>query len=283
MCAQQRLGSAWASAQSDQSKAWVLSYRLSTQRRLLSDWADAQADLSLRWVHRSFCWFCHEAAHIFSLNSEHVYDLEKLYWAQEQIILIKLSSCWIAFAPSIKTVQTLTDINWAAAWQNQQNELCAQQRLISLDIHSPDQFLLCALWVANDQRFLHADSEDSDQTGRMPRLIGVCCRTHGQFVGFVMLWLHKVQTLILTYMDHVKRICYLSPMRAAKVQASLRIRPVSPEPSLLPHTNSESRGTFRQKARSLASLNGWACAVKTCHDGMLADADTNLLDGDHIY
>ena len=52
-------------------------------------------------------------------------------------------------------------------------------------------------------------------------------------------------------MDRVKRIWYLSPMRAAKVQASLRIRAVSPEPSLLAHTSSESRGT-RQKARSLA-------------------------------
>ena len=30
---------------------------------------------------------------------------------------------------------------------------------------------LCAQWVAKDPRFLHADSEDSDQTGRMPRLI----------------------------------------------------------------------------------------------------------------
>ena len=63
-------------------------------------------------------------------------------------------------------------------------------------------------------------------------------------------------------MDRVKRIWYLSPMRAAKVQAS------------------ESRGTFRQKARSLAPLNGWACAVKICHDGMLED--TNSLDGAHI-
>ena len=35
------------------------------------------------------------------------------------------------------------------------------------------------------------------------------------------------------HMDRVKRIWYLSPMRAAKVQASLRIRAVSPEPSLL--------------------------------------------------
>ena len=69
-------------------------------------------------------------------------------------------------------------------------------------------------------------------------------------------------------------------MRAAKVQASLRIRAVSPEPPLLAHTSSESRGTFRQKARSLAPLNGWACAVKICHDGMLKD--TNSLDGAHM-
>ena len=69
-------------------------------------------------------------------------------------------------------------------------------------------------------------------------------------------------------------------MRAAKVQANLRIRAVSPEPSLLAHTSSESRGTFRKKARSLAPLNGWACAVKICHDGMLED--TNSLDGAHL-
>ena len=78
-------------------------------------------------------------------------------------------------------------------------------------------------------------------------------------------------------MDRVKRIWYLSPMRAAKVQESLRIRAVSPEPLLLAHTSSESRGTFRQKVRSLAPLNSWACAVKVCHDGMLKD--TNSLDG----
>ena len=50
-------------------------------------------------------------------------------------------------------------------------------------------------------------------------------------------------------MDRVKRIWYLSPVRAAKVQASLRIRAVSPEPSLLAHTSSESRGTFRPSDR----------------------------------
>ena len=73
---------------------------------------------------------------------------------------------------------------------------------------------------------------------------------------------------------------YISPMRAAKVQASLRIHAVSPEPSLLAHTSNGSRGTFRQKARSLAPLNDWACAVKICHEGMLGD--TNSLDGAHL-
>ena len=81
-------------------------------------------------------------------------------------------------------------------------------------------------------------------------------------------------------LGRVKRIWYLSPMRIAKVQASLRIRAVSPEPPLLAHTSSESRGTFKQKARSQAPLNGWACAIKICHDGMLED--TNSLDASQL-
>ena len=92
---------------------------------------------------------------------------------------------------------------------------------------------------------------------------------------------HQIRVYIFhLHMDRVKRLWYLLPMRAPKVQASLRIRAVSPEPSLLAHTSSESRGNFRQKARSLAPLNGWACAVKICHDGMLED--TNSLDRAHI-
>ena len=87
--------------------------------------------------------------------------------------------------------------------------------------------------------------------------------------------------VLIVHLGRAKRIWYLSPMRAAKVQASLRIRAVSPEPSLLAHTSSESRRTFRQKARSLAPLNSWACAVKICHDGMLED--TNSLDGAHLF
>ena len=97
-----------------------------------------------------------------------------------------------------------------------------------------------------------------------------------------MIWYYSSPARnIVQYVGRAKRICYLSPMRAAKVQASLRIRAVSPEPSLLAHTSSESRGTFRQKARSLAPLNGCACAVEICHDGMLED--TNSLGAAHVF
>ena len=58
VCAQRRLRSAWASAQSVRmNKTWVLSHPLSAQRRLWSDWADAQADLCLRWTHTHFVGF----------------------------------------------------------------------------------------------------------------------------------------------------------------------------------------------------------------------------------
>ena len=106
------------------------------------------------------------------------------------------------------------------------------------------------------------------------------CPDDLQDSGTEMKWDDVFLQYVKTHTDRVKRIWYLSHMRAAKGQASLRIRAVSPEPSLHAHTSSESRGTFRQKARSLAPLNGWACAVKICHDGMLED--TNSLDGAHI-
>ena len=45
---------------------------------------------------------------------------------------------------------------------------------------------LWAQWVAKDQSFFHVDSEDSDQTGRMPTLIWVFAGRTCHFVGFVM-------------------------------------------------------------------------------------------------
>ena len=65
--------------------------------------------------------------------------------------------------------------------------VCPVKTHISLDIRPVwSESWLCAQWVAKDPSFLHADSEDSDQTGRMPRLIWVFAGRTCHFVGFVM-------------------------------------------------------------------------------------------------
>ena len=60
----------------------------------------------------------------------------------------------------------------AATWQNQQNGMCARRSLRPAWASAySDQSSLCALRIAKDLELLHADSEDADPTGRMPRLI----------------------------------------------------------------------------------------------------------------
>ena len=58
---------------------------------------------------------------------------------------------------------------WAASWQNQQSE-CAPSEDSDQPWYPPS---LCTQWVSMNPSLLHADSEDSDQTGRIPRLIWV--------------------------------------------------------------------------------------------------------------
>ena len=62
---------------------------------------------------------------------------------------------------------------------------------ISLDIRPVwSEISLCAQWVAKDPSFLHADSEDSDQTGWADAQADLSLRwAHSHFVGFVMSWL----------------------------------------------------------------------------------------------
>ena len=97
--------------------------------------------------------------------------------------------------------------NWATSWQNQQNGLCAQRRLGSAWASTQsDQSSLCAQWVAEDSMFLYVDSEDSDQTGRMPRLIWVFTGRKGHFVGFVMRWLNYYHTRLT--MHYVRPFVY---------------------------------------------------------------------------
>ena len=74
----------------------------------------------------------------------------------------------------------------ATAWQNQQNDLCTKQRL---DIRLGIRLVWSVFTVCMTLATQRADSEDSDQTGRMPgmpSLIRVFGGRTDHFVGFVM-------------------------------------------------------------------------------------------------
>ena len=57
---------------------------------------------------------------------------------------------------------------WAETWQNQQSE-CAPSEDLDQPGHLPvwSESSLCAQWVAKDPSFLPADSDNTDQTGRI--------------------------------------------------------------------------------------------------------------------
>ena len=83
------------------------------------------------------------------------------------------------------------------------NDVRQAKSQISLCIHTVwSESSLCAQWVANDPSFLHADSEDSDQTGQMPRLIWVFAGRTCHLVGFFMrrlkcLYEHSIEVIKL--------------------------------------------------------------------------------------
>ena len=85
---------------------------------------------------------------------------------------------------------------------------------ISLGIHPVwSESSLCAQWVAKDPSFLHADSEDSDQTGRirLPSLIWVFAGRTCHFVGFVMRRLISQQQVYHRVSEHQWRwLCFLT-------------------------------------------------------------------------
>ena len=100
--------------------------------------------------------------------------------------------------PQSDSLSTLGDsaaiYTWAAAWQNQQNGHCAQRRhksawasaLSGRPVWSVFAVRMKKHW---DLSYPLSYCEDSDQIGRMPRLIWVFAGRKCHFVGFVMRWL----------------------------------------------------------------------------------------------
>ena len=115
---------------------------LATQRSSSEDWSDCKVHLRLCLALVSF-WKC---CCVPGCWHQHCwYHVAQWLWSKKE------HSVW-----EIDKVDT-----WATTQQNQQNDLCAQWRLINLGIHpvssvSPP----CAHWVVKDPVFLHVDKED---------------------------------------------------------------------------------------------------------------------------
>ena len=176
----------WLCAQRRLRSAWILSYPLNAQRRLWSDWANAQADLSLRWAHSHFVGFVMRRL-ILSFRLTIAGSLAHRGLTSLFPLALAISVSYEPLSPFHHSDSNWIYNNWAASWQNQKITVHPAKTQINLGIRPVwSESLLCAQCVAKDQSFLHVDSEDSDQTGRMPRLIGVFAGRTRHFVGFVM-------------------------------------------------------------------------------------------------
>ena len=120
--------------------------------------------ISLCWAHRPFCWFWCAAAQLSwsdCASASNCYKSAFINW------IVSLVAVWssrqllhVFFILECALHNKLSRlVTKPTKW------LCAQRRLGTA--------WLCTQWVGKDPRFLHADSEDSDQTGQMPSLIWV--------------------------------------------------------------------------------------------------------------
>ena len=88
----------------------------------------------------------------------------------------QIKSTVVCILPISQSLKLMSHVirKWAATWQNNKMAVRPAKTQISLGIRPVwSEFSLCAWWVVKDPSFPHADSEDSDQTGWMPRLIWV--------------------------------------------------------------------------------------------------------------
>ena len=87
--------------------------------------------------------------------------------------------------------QVFSWCGWATAQQNQQSDLCAQRRLGSAWASIQSDQSSQSAWKNLGSLATHwAHSEDSDQTGWIPRLIYVFAGHTGHIVGFLIMWLN---------------------------------------------------------------------------------------------
>ena len=118
---------------------------------------------------------------------------------------------------------------WATSWQSQENGMCAQQRLRSAWASAQYDQSSLFTWRKLGSLAAHwADSEDSDQTGRMPRLIWVFAWC--TVILLVLSWGGSYTESYCCW-DEISKICLMTKptkwhVRPVKTQISLGILPV---------------------------------------------------------
>ena len=99
---------------------------------------------------------------------------------------------WLAFTTCLPQTEHLwflspvCNLTWFArvlAYPNQQNGMCTQRRLRSDWASDPiwSESSLCTQWVAKESNLFQADSDGSDQTGRMSHAILLVLSCSGSF------------------------------------------------------------------------------------------------------
>ena len=164
-------------------KALVLSYPLSAQSkscrwngRQCRPWSDCSSRSSLIWV----CTVCQDLS-VWKLRTITVHMTLVLWPLLSNSIQWFYSYCSQGGSKNLSTIVPCNqefcnkqDTKWAASWQNQQNGMCAQRRQISLGIFPVWSESSLSTWRKLWSLATHwAHNKDSDQTGRMPRLIWV--------------------------------------------------------------------------------------------------------------
>ena len=124
---------------------------------------------------QSFCWFCHEVAQLWTFFQWRHRSI-CIFWS---VFSVQMKKLWVfGFNKDCSDcAHALADLQFDSEMSRIMTDptrwpVRPTKTQISQGIR-PVWSSQCAQWVAKDPSFLHADSEDSDQTARMPRLIWV--------------------------------------------------------------------------------------------------------------
>ena len=151
-----------------------------------------QAGLNLTWSHTPKTGFLITRLILCLLATIYyfTYTLTKVWKTKTEWIEKSMSRCRHRFLV-IRILYVYRIKHLSCLMTKPTKWLCPRRRLRSAwaSAQSDQESLLCVQWVDKGPSFLQADSEDSDQTGWIPRLIWVFLGRTCHFVGFDMRWL----------------------------------------------------------------------------------------------